>query len=156
MHRGVNSAVEMSTTEELKSQVEETNERIFNQGDFDYIDEVYAEDMVMHNVPHGEEYEGREAFKQWAKGLHEAFPDFSVEILDTVVEDEMVVTRYIARGTHEGRLPPLNIEPTNKNVEFEGVSIHRMDGTKATEAWWYYDQLTTLTQIGMVPETPPM
>ncbi|WP_254528457.1 ester cyclase [Natrinema gelatinilyticum] len=146
----------MDSPDELKSQVEETNERIFNRGDIDYVDEVYAEDMVMHNVAHGEDYEGREAFKEWITDLRDTFPDFEVEILDTIVEDDTVVTRYLARGTHEGPLPPFNGEPTNEKVEFEGVTIHAMDGTKATEAWWYYDQLTTLTQLGIVPETPPM
>jgi steroid delta-isomerase-like uncharacterized protein len=146
----------MSKSDGLRSQVEETNERVFNRGDLDYIDEVYAEDMVMHNVAHGEDYEGREAFKEWVKGLREAFPDFEVELLGTIVADQTVVTRYRARGTHEGALPPFNGEPTNETVEFEGVSIHTMDGTMATEAWWYYDQLTMLTQLGIVPEMPPM
>ncbi|WP_254522490.1 ester cyclase [Natrinema caseinilyticum] len=146
----------MDPPDELKSQVEETNERIFNRGDIDYVDEVYAEDMVMHNVAHGEDYEGREAFKEWITDLRDTFPDFEVEILDTTVEDDTVVTRYRARGTHEGPLPPFNGEPTNEEVEFEGVTIHVMDGTKATEAWWYYDQLTTLIQLGIVPEVPPM
>lgn len=145
----------MSATEELKSRIEETNDRIFNQGDLDYIDEAYAEDMVMHNVAHGEDYEGREAFKGWVESFREAYPDFEAEILDTVVEGDTVVTRYRATGTHEGPLPPFNVEPTHKEIEFEGVTIHKMDGTKATEAWWFYDQLTTLTQLGLVPEAPP-
>ena len=47
----------MSRSDDLRSQVEETNERVFNRGDLDYIDEVYAEDIVMHDVAHGEDYE---------------------------------------------------------------------------------------------------
>ena len=35
----------MSRSDDLRSQIEETNERVFNRGDLDYIDEVYAEDM---------------------------------------------------------------------------------------------------------------
>ena len=144
----------MSASEALKTPVEETNRRVFSNGEFECIDDVYAEDMVMHNVAHGEEYEGREAFKGWVAGLRDSFPDFEVELLETIVEGDTVVTRYRARGTHEGPLPPFNLEPTNEKVEFEGVSIHKMDGTRATEAWWCYDQLTTLSQLGLVPETP--
>ncbi|MEF8789700.1 MAG: ester cyclase [Haloarculaceae archaeon] len=142
------------TTEETKDRVRETNERIFNRGDLDYVDEAYAEEMVMHNVPHGEDYEGREAFKEWVRELRETFPDFEVELEDVIVGEEKVVTQYVARGTHEGPLPPMNVPATGKEVEFEGVTVHTMDGEVATEAWWYYDQLGVLRQLGIVPETP--
>ncbi|MEF8868043.1 MAG: ester cyclase, partial [Haloarculaceae archaeon] len=116
------------TTEETKDRVRETNERIFNRGDLDYVDEAYAEEMVMHNVPHGEDYEGREAFKEWVRELRETFPDFEVELEDVIVGEEKVVTQYVARGTHEGPLPPMNVPATGKEVEFEGVTVHTMDG----------------------------
>ena len=141
--------------DETKAQIRETNERIFNQQDVAYIDDAYAESMVMHNVAHGETYEGREAFKQWVRVLFETFSDFEVELTDIVVGDEKVVTQYVARGTHKGPMPGFDVEPTNKSVEFEGVTVHMMDGNQAIEAWWYYDRLSLLTRLGLVPETAP-
>lgn len=141
------------TLEETKNRTREVSEVIFNQGDLDYIDEAYAEDVVLHDVPEGEDYEGREAFRQWVKELREAFPDFETEIEDVVVGEEKIVTQYVARGTHEGPLSSFDLPPTNETVEFEGVTVHRMDGEVATEAWWYYDLLGILTQLGLVPET---
>jgi len=135
--------------------IRELNQAAFNEGNLDVIDEGYTEDMVMHNVPLGVDYEGREAFKEWVKSFREAYPDFHVEIEDVVIGDEKVVTQYVATGTHEGPLPGLDIEPTNKTVTFQGVTVHRMVDGKATEAWWYYDQLGVLTQLGVIPEAPP-
>jgi steroid delta-isomerase-like uncharacterized protein len=144
-----------TTTEEAKERTREANERIFNQQDIEYIDDRYAESIVMHNVAQGVDYEGREAFKQWVTDLFETFPDFEAELTDIIVGEEKIVTQYVARGTHKGPMPGFDIEPTNKSVEFEGVTVHTMDGNQATEAWWYYDQLSFLTQLGLVPETAP-
>lgn len=147
----------MSTTtaEETRAQIREVNEVVFNQQDLEYLDETYAESIVMHDVATGEDYEGREAFKQWVWDLFETFPDFEVELTDVIVGEDKVVTPYVARGTQKGPLSGFDGEPTNESVEFEGVSIHTMDGDRATEAWWYYDRLGILTQLGLIPESVP-
>lgn len=127
-------------------------DRIFNQNEFDYIDEIYAEDMVMHLIPEGRDYEGREAFKQWRRDHHEAFPNFEVEHEDVIIGDEKFVTQWMARATHEGPLPGLGTPATNKTVEYRGATIHRMGKEKLTEAWWYFDLFGILMQLGIIPE----
>ena len=137
-----------------KEEITEATDRIFNQGDIDYIDEVYAEDMVMHHVPGGKEYEGRDAFKQWRREHNRAFPDFRVEHDDIIIGEDKFVTQWTATATHQGPLPGLNVEPTNKPIKYNGVTIHRMGEEKLTEAWWYFDQLGILMQLGLVPGPP--
>jgi steroid delta-isomerase-like uncharacterized protein len=135
--------------------IREATERIFNRGELDYVDEMYAEDVVAHNVSYGEDYEGRESFRQWIEGLREAFPDFEVEDRDVVVGDEKFVVQFVVRGTHEGHLAGFDLEPTGESVEYEGVSVHRRDDEKVTEAWWYYDRLGILQQLGVAPGSIP-
>lgn len=142
------------TLAEVEAEIRETNEQIFNQQNLEYVDEAYGEDIVIHLVPLDEDLEGLEAVKDWVRDLHAAFPDFETEIVDVIATEDAFVTRYEMTGTHEGKLPDLDIEPTMKQVTVPGVSIHEMDGDKATEAWWYYDQLSMLRQLGVVPETP--
>jgi len=112
----------------------EATDRMFNRGDLDHIDEIYAEDMVMHHVPGDRKYEGREAFKEWQREHSRAFPDFTVEHDDIIIGDEKFVTQWTATATHEGPLPGLDVEPTNKSVTYRGVTIHRMGDEKLTEA----------------------
>lgn len=57
--------------DDLRTQIEATNERVFTRGDLDHVDEVSASGVVMHNVAHGADYEGREAFEEWVRGLRE-------------------------------------------------------------------------------------
>jgi predicted ester cyclase len=103
-------------------------------------------------VPHGEDYGGREAVKEWVRGFLEEFPDAEVELDDVIVGEGRIVTPYTVRGTYDGELRSLGTEPTDRTVEFSGVAIHAMDGENATEAWWYYDRLGILAQFGALPE----
>lgn len=128
-------------------------ERIFNEGDVDHVDDLYVEDMVMHHVPTGEEYAGRDAFKGWIEGLRTAYPDFHVEHDDVIVGDEKFVTQYTVSGTHEGQIPGYDIEPTHASMEIRGVTVHRVVDETLVEAWWYYDNLTLLGQLGVLPES---
>jgi len=131
--------------------VREATETIFVRGEIDYVDEMYADDVVVHNVPRGVDYEGREAFKDWIRELRGAYPDMAVETRDVIVGDEKFVTQYVVRGTLDGTVPGTDVEATGESVEYEGVSIHRVGDQKATEAWWYYDRLGILQQLGVAP-----
>jgi ketosteroid isomerase-like protein len=73
--------------------VRETSDRIFTEGDLDYVDEAYAEDVVMHHVPSGEDYEGREAFDGWIRQFRESFPDFERSVDDVGGGEEKFVTQ---------------------------------------------------------------
>ena len=59
------------------------------------------------------------------------------------------------RGTHEGHLAGFDLEPTGESVEYEGASVHRRHDEKVTEAWWYYDRLGILQQLGVAPGSTP-
>jgi steroid delta-isomerase-like uncharacterized protein len=137
-----------------REKIEEATDRIFNQGDIDFIDEIYAEDMVMHHVPGDRTYEGREAFKQWRREHSQAFPDFTVEHDDIIIGEEKFVTQWTATATHEGPLPGLNAEPTHKPIRYKGVTIHKMGEETLIEAWWYFDQFGILGQLGLLPGSP--
>jgi steroid delta-isomerase-like uncharacterized protein len=145
----------IKTLDEQRAEIRDLSDAMFNEKAYDRIADGYAEDIVMHNVPQGEDVEGIEAFEEWVRANHEAFPDFHVDIEDVVVGEEKTVTQYVATGTHEGPLPWLDIEPTGEEVEFRGTTVHRMEDGKAVEAWWYYDRLELLQQLGVVPEQPP-
>jgi predicted ester cyclase len=91
-----------------------------------------------------------------------AFPDLHVTIDDQVSECDKIVTRWTARGTHQGELtggipPMLNFvglqrnSPTGKEVTITGVSVDRISNGKITEHFGVHDSLGMMQQIGALP-----
>ena len=146
----------MSTrsTTELTEQLDEYTEKAWNDKEYDAVDDLFAETVTIHNVATGTDYDGRAAFKEWIRGVHEGFPDFTVEYTtdDTIVGEHKIAQQWTVSGTHEGTLPDAGIEATGNRVEFDGVTVFELDDGKVTEAWWYYDMLAFLDQLGLIPE----
>ncbi len=66
-----------------------------------------------------------------------------------MAEGDKVVTRWSARGTHEGELA--GVGPTGNRVEITGITFSRIEGGKIAEEWINYDALGMMEQIGAVP-----
>ena len=74
-----------------------------------------------------------EAARKTAEMFLAAFPDTSYTIEQQVAEGDLVVTRWTARGTHEGEL--MGIPATQKSVEVTGIAIDRFSDGKIVESW---------------------
>jgi steroid delta-isomerase-like uncharacterized protein len=129
-------------------------EAAWEEGKLEAADELFAEGVIVHNVPAETDFEGIEEFKEWISNTRNAFPDFAVESSDEdfIGGENKVAVQWVATGTNERPLARLDIEPTNEHVEFEGVTVFEFDNGKVTEAWWYYDMLGFLDQLGVVPQ----
>jgi steroid delta-isomerase-like uncharacterized protein len=115
----------------------------------DSLDEVYTPDVVWHN-PEGD-IQGIEQAKQFVTMFKTAFPDMSATVEDVVAEGDKVVTRVTLRGTHQGEVEEFG-PPTGRQVESQGLTIHRIEGGKIVEEWNSYDNLSLMQQLGLVPE----
>ena len=111
---------------------------------------VSIEDWLVEDSPFDLD---RESAKQYTAPLFSAFPDVHVTIEDMVAEGDRVVTRWTARGTHQGEL--MGIAPTGKTIAVMGISIGRHDANgQLLESWTSWDRLSMLQQleINLVPE----
>ena len=117
--------------------------------DPDRLDEVYAHDVAWHN-PEGD-VRGIEEARQFADMYKTAFPDMSATVEDVIAEGDKVVTRVRLRGTHQGEIEEFG-PATGRQVEVEGLSLHRIEGGKIVEEWNSYDNLSLLQQLGLVAE----
>jgi steroid delta-isomerase-like uncharacterized protein len=117
--------------------------------DLDILDEVYASDLVWHE-PDGD-VRGLEKARQFVTTYKTAFPDLDVTVEDIVAEGDRVVTRWIARGTHQGEIEEFG-PPTGRQMELQGITIHRIEDGKIVEEWERYDNLGLMQQLGLVPE----
>ena len=86
------------------------------------IDEFFANDFVVHDTFPGlaRDVVGT---KQWNAAILEAVPDYNVTIEDQFAENDKVVTRWTARGTHKGKFQ--GIAPTGRQVSVTGMTISR-------------------------------
>lgn len=122
-----------------------------HRSDWSILDEYIAEDFVAHNplVP-GVSLD-REGHKEGSEIFRVATPG-SHEITMQVAEDDLVVSDVVGRGMHEGEL--LGILPTNREVETEGIVIHRVRNGKIVEYWSVSDAARVLQQVGALPGPP--
>ena len=123
---------------------------LFSTGDEALAEEVLSPDIVFHRTTGDGEVRGIEGMKAFLSGYRRAFPDARSTVEDQIAEDDKVVTRWRARGTHRGDLGP--IPPTGREFEMEGVTIERIADGKIAEVWVARDELGLLRQLGVVPE----
>jgi predicted ester cyclase len=116
--------------------------------DWSVLDEYLADDFVMHNPPVPGVSLDREGMKQAAEIFRVATPGRH-EIPMQVGEDDLVVSRIIGRGVHAGEL--LGIPATNREVETDGIAIHRLRDGKIVESWSVTDTARVLMQVGALP-----
>jgi predicted ester cyclase len=123
-----------------------------DRSDISVLDETVESDYVDHNPP---PFQGpntgidgaRDAFTTATK----IFSDWSHEVVQQFSDGDFVITRVIGRGKHTGDF--LGIPATNKDVQMEGIAIHRVVDGKIVEHWGQVDAMGMLVQMGVVP--PP-
>jgi steroid delta-isomerase-like uncharacterized protein len=138
-------------SEENKTLARRFLKEAFNEGNLDVVDEIVASDYVLHDptLP-DEEIRGPEGFKGFVQMYRSAYPDTDITVEDQIAEGDAVVTRWTARGTHQGEL--LGVAPSGNRVEISGITIDRFSEGKFAESWTSYDALGMLRQIGAIPE----
>jgi steroid delta-isomerase-like uncharacterized protein len=136
-------------SEENKELARRSWEMLVNEHNPDAIDELYTPDFVWHEPD--QDIQGPEEGKQFLSTYLSAFPDMRVTVEDEIAEGEKVVTRWTIRGTHQGEIAEFG-EPTGKQVEIKGITIHRIEDGKIAEEWERYDNLSIMQQLGAISE----
>ena len=109
------------SAEENKALVRRFYEEI-DRGNLAAMDELVAEDYVNHHPPPFPGLApGREGLKEAFEIFWNATPGHHV-IEDQIAEDDKVVTRLTAYGTHERDLP--GIQRTGAKMQMSAVAIH--------------------------------
>ena len=80
---------------------------------------------------------GRDAYRDACSVVWAAFPDSTIEILDLIAEDDLVMARWVDRGTHTGDF--MGMEPTGRAYEKHGITLFRVRDGRLAEAWFQED-----------------
>lgn len=138
----------MANSEELKRIVQQWIEEGWQNGDSSIVDQLHAPDFVDHD-PGGRSPDNR-GFKEGIVAIYQAFPDFSAQVEDLVVDlaRETVAVRWSAVGTHTQ--PYLGATPTGRRTTFKGIEIVRIQDGRIKERWGEWDGIDLLVQLGVV------
>jgi steroid delta-isomerase-like uncharacterized protein len=148
---GPNQPRARMSAEENKALARRFMDEVYNEGNVNFIDEVVASNLVVHDPTSPEGMtSGVQSAKQFVEVYRNAFPDIQMTVEDLIAEGDKVVTRWRARGTHQGEL--MGIPPSGNPVEVTGITIDRIEGGKVVETWANYDALGMMQQVGAVPE----
>lgn len=129
-----------------KALVKRFYEEVWDKGNLEVCDEVFADDYVRHDLRPTEPAPGPEGQKQIAADFRSAFPDLRVSVDLLVAEDAYVVGRWTASGTHLG--PWGSLEPKGRRITLSAVNIFRFESGKVSEIWNHRDDLGLREQIG--------
>lgn len=124
---------------------------VFNEGNIDLVDELFAEDYVEHVPLLPGMPPGRDSVKAFVQMARSAFPDFRYEIVRQHQDGDTHIGYIRASGTMTGEFA--GMPPSGKSATWDEIHIGRCAGGKIAEHWAVIDQLSMLTQLGFV--TPP-
>jgi steroid delta-isomerase-like uncharacterized protein len=140
----------LMTTEELKKRTLEGFERMFNQGDLDYVDRALASNAVDHQEPPGTDFAAH--LKNVISTLRTAFPDLRFDVHELISEGNTVACRSTMSGTHQGPLrigPMAGLPVDGKRIEVPHMHFFRYDADgRLTDLWHVWGTLMLARQLG--------
>jgi len=150
---------DMRATLAIETQNQEVVRRYYeaiNRGDAQAAAGEFAEDAKNFGRP-----VGRKGIEDRLVDIFTTFPDWKMEILETVASGDVVVVRCRVSGTHRGvcTMPlngmPVGVAPTGKRFEVTHMHWHTLRDGKIAEHYANRDDLGMLRQIGLLPSIAP-
>lgn len=116
-----------------------------NRHDVEEFDSIFAVDVIDHVTGNT----GIPPWKQMWTRLLGCFPDWHAEVDYVVSEDDFVVVRFVAHGTHQGSdLPMLTgIEPRGRAFTWTHHHCFRTRSGRLQEHWANRDDLGLINQL---------
>jgi len=130
--------------EEMKRLAARAMTEIVVEGHLELIDELLVPDYVEHDSDR--DLAGRNEQHLLVRRIRTAFPDLTIEILDTMAEGDRVLTVERWRGTHHGDWA--GIPGTGLAVERDYVHVWRCRDGRLAEEWGWGGGLATAIRAG--------
>ncbi len=122
---------------------------VFTRGNLAAVDEICAEDLVVHAPGEDPAVHGVENFKDWLRWYRETFTDAEWTVHDVIAAGDRVVARACGRVTYRGGL--LGIPSDDQRITESGITIFRVEGVKVAEIWPEMSDLQVVVQLGAFP-----
>jgi len=120
-----------------KALVRRLVEQGVNQQDLDVLDEVADTKLAS-------------ATRRWIGPFRQAFPDFTMEIVDLIAEEDRIAAHFRCSGTHRGEWQ--GVPATRRRFQdVDEIYIFRVRDGKLSGFTGVEDNLTRLRQLGLEP-----
>jgi predicted ester cyclase len=134
-----------ATREEMVAVARAWHEEVINNRNPDALREILAPEVVHHAAGGYPELLDEAGVTAMMGDFLAAFPDLRYEFDFFVVEGDLVVERYTASGTQEGRLGPL--PPSGRRATWTGINVFRIDCGRIVEVWSEVDAVGRNRQL---------
>jgi predicted ester cyclase len=144
----------MLTTDQMKERVREFYERVIEQGDLDFADQVIADDAVELNPLSPDMGNDKKAALETLRMIHELSPDMKAEYLDMIVSGNSLATRARFTGTDSGAGwgSMMGAPATGKPFSIEGIDVVKFnDAGQFVEHYGLFDAGGMMMQLGLLP-----
>jgi len=123
---------------------------VMEAGDLDKLDDYLAADYLRHCQATPEvNVTSLQDMKDYLNGLEATFPDSKMVVHRLVAEDDLVAFWATYSGIQDGPMGPY--PATGERTEIDFAGMHRIAEDKIAETWVTWDNLTSLTQLGLFP-----
>jgi steroid delta-isomerase-like uncharacterized protein len=137
-------------------EIVERQNQAFSAQDWERYKDGLAPDAVYDEVATGVRVHGHDQIVAALRGWPEAFPDLTVTIAASYACGDVLVVELVFSGTHNGPLggPVETIPPSGRSGTLRAVEIITVRDGKVTELRAYFDLLSVLLSLGVVPLPP--
>lgn len=143
-------------TEKTEKENLETMRRMtekMNRGEWRAASDYFAENTQNHG-----EKVGREGVRAVLEDIFTTFPDWRMEILESVASGDLVSVRYQVSGTHRGvgKIPVnggllVGVPATGKRFEVKHIHLFKFADGKIIDHYATRDDLGMMQQLGLLP-----
>lgn len=126
--------------------------QLYNAGDIDGYVSSYADDAVMA-LPRGI-FRGRAAIREAWRRQSAAFPDQVLNVGATLEQGDTFADEFTWVATNTGPLvlrDGTEAPPTGRRAEIKGMELVQMRDGKIALHHIYFDYMTVLSQLGLLP-----
>ena len=124
----------------------------WNSHDVDKILPFHTDDCSYEYVATGNVSRGKEELKAYISNTFAVFADFGLELKSSFFAGDWRGAEWIMSGTHTGDIP--GIPTTGKSSSVRGASINELHEGKIKRTSDYWNQVSFLQQVGLLPELP--
>jgi steroid delta-isomerase-like uncharacterized protein len=121
----------------------------WSSGDVEKVASFLTDDCVIENLGGGMIYCGQEEIKAWVRDVFASTPDVKIEVKSLFVAGEWAGGEWIQSGTYTGEVGGVPV--TGQKFLGRGASIFELHGGKIKREALYWDTLSFLRQLGVIP-----
>ena len=122
---------------------------VWSSRDVGKVGSIFTDDCVYEDVTMGIVNRGKIELETFARGIFEAWPDFTIQLTSRFAAGSWAGAEWTMSATHKGDLPGL--PATGKRFSIRGATVFELQGEKIKRVSDYWDMVTFLKQIGVMP-----